>query len=101
MKEQLTELEKKITELMEAQKVYDASSVEVMNDEGGGSETISSTMIELEQRIHNIEDNMPNANGLLPVDTPIPLLRSSSTLDDAISTINKLIQLTSRRNRLK
>ena len=59
------------------------------------------TVKELTTRLAELEDNQPEFKGLNVWDVPIPLLPASATLADAVSTINKLIQRTSRQDRVK
>ena len=59
------------------------------------------TVKELMTRIAEIEDNMPEFKGLNSWDVPIPLLPATATLPEVVSTINKLIQRTSRQDRVK
>jgi len=52
-------------------------------------------------RLAELEDNMPEFKGANSWDVPIPLLSPTATLADVVSTVNKIIQRTSRQDRLK
>ena len=59
------------------------------------------TVKELTTRLSELEDNQPEFKGPTSWDVPIPLLPTTATLAEAVSTINKLIQRTSRQDRVK
>ena len=59
------------------------------------------TMKEVVTRLAELEDNMPEFKGTTSWDVPIPFLKKDALLSDVISTVNKLIQRTTRQDRVK
>jgi len=79
----------------------DTQLTEGMHKQVQENSTFNKDMEELKSRLSELEDNMPEFKGANSWDVPIPLLKSTATLADAISAINKLIQRTTRQDRVK
>ena len=79
----------------------DMMLAEGMHKQVQESSTFNKDMEEIKSRLSELEDNMPEFKGANSWDVPIPLLKSTATLEEAISAINKLIQRTSRQDRVK
>jgi len=58
-------------------------------------------MMELLSRLSDIENRLPEFKGLNSFDTRLPFLKSSATLSEVISTVNKILQRTISQDRLK
>ena len=79
----------------------DLSETIAYNNERTAESNADLNVQEIFTRLAELEDNMPEFKSHNSWDTPLAFLPATATLEQAVSAINKLIQRSTRQDRLK
>jgi hypothetical protein len=80
---------------------FDLFNSQELQDNIVKNSTMENVQLEIFARLQDIENRLPEFKGLNTFDVPLPILATTATLEEVISTVNKLIQRDVRQDRLK